>query len=42
MCSYFAMKGEHWTHQIQAPLTYLQSSHNLPYRIVSYDGKQQC
>ena len=26
----FALAQDHWTHRIQAPLTYLQSSHNYP------------
>ena len=34
--TFSSLAQDHWTHRIQAPLTYLQSSHNYPTSIPSY------
>jgi len=31
-----SLAQDHWTHRIQAPLTYLQSTHNYPTSVPSY------
>jgi len=36
-----SLAQDHWTHRIQAPLTYLQSSYNYPTSIPSYISTQR-